>query len=63
MLMFRSCLVAGIVPFVVSDAQKLFYLRGLSNYAEDRTWLLDTCRSFQDRFRADFLSLVPGIES
>ena len=63
MLMFRSCLVSGVVPFVVPDAQKLFYLRGLANYDEDRTWLLDTFRSFQDRFEADFLSLVPDLRS
>lgn len=63
MLMFRSCLVSGVVPFVVPDAQKLFYLRGLVNCDKDRTWLLDTFRSFQDRFEADFLSLVPSLRS
>lgn len=62
MLMFRSCLVAGVMPFIVADDRKLFYLRGLANYHEERGWLLDTCRSFQDRFERDFLSLVPRID-
>ena len=61
MLMFRSCLVADVLPFIVADDQKLFYLRGLANYAEERGWLLDTCRSFQDRFAAEFLPLVPQV--
>lgn len=62
LLMFRSCLVAGVMPFVVADDQKLFYLRGLANYAEERGWLLDTCRAFQDRFVAEFLPLVPHLK-
>lgn len=61
MLMFRACLVAGVMPFIVTDDRKLFYLRGLANYDEERGWLLDTCRSFQDRFAQDFLTLVPGL--
>ena len=58
-LMFRTCLVSDVLPFIVADGEKLFYLRGLANYAEEPGWLLDTCRSFQDRFAADYLSLVP----
>lgn len=61
LLMFRACLVPGVLPFVVADDQKLFYLRGLANYAEERGWLLDTCRAFQDRFAAEFLPLVPHV--
>ncbi len=61
MLMFRSCLVADVMPFVVADDQKLFYLRGLANYAEEQGWLLNTCRAFQDRFVAEYLPLVPHL--
>ncbi|MEG0071452.1 MAG: Fic family protein [Raoultibacter sp.] len=61
LVMFRECLVNDIVPFIVSDNEKIFYLRGLANYREEKGWLLDTCASFQDRFIKDFLYLTPDI--
>lgn len=62
MVMFKECLRNGIVPFIVADGKKQFYYRGLSNYEEEPGWLLDTCRSFQDDYRARFLPLVPHVE-
>lgn len=59
MVMFKECLRNDIVPFIVADDKKQFYYRGLANYEEEPGWLLDTCRSFQDDYRARFLPLVP----
>ena len=61
MVMFRECLRSDVTPFIVGDAMKQFYYRGLANYEDEPGWLLDTCRSFQDDFVARFLLLVPHI--
>ena len=61
MVMFRECLRSDVTPFIVGDAMKQFYYRGLANYEDEPGWLLDTCRSFQDDFVARFLPLVPHI--
>lgn len=61
MVMFRECLRSDVMPFIVGDAMKQFYYRGLANYEDEPGWLLDTCRSFQDDFVARFLPLVPHI--
>lgn len=61
MVMFKECLRNGVLPFIVADDKKQSYYRGLSNYEEEPGWLLDTCRSFQDDYKARFLPLVPHV--
>jgi len=47
-IMFKECLAAGILPFIITDEQKLFYYRGLKEFPDERGFLLDTCRAAQD---------------
>jgi len=50
LLMFRECLKNGIVPFIIADENKQFYYRGLKEFANERTYLLDTCLAAQDAY-------------
>ena len=51
LLLFRECLRNDIVPFIISEDLKFFYYRGLREWDRERGYLLDTCRTAQDRFR------------
>jgi len=50
LIMFKECLRNDIVPFIIDEEHKLFYYRGLKNYKEDKTYLIETCLSAQDRY-------------
>ncbi|MDR0826350.1 MAG: Fic family protein [Desulfovibrio sp.] len=54
MILFKECLRGGIVPFIIDEGHKLFYYRGLKNFAETPGYLLDTCRSAQDAYEKLF---------
>lgn len=49
-IMFKECLKNNIIPFIISDENKSFYLRGLNNYKSDKMFLIDTCKSAQDTY-------------
>ena len=42
----------NITPFIIDEEHKLFYYRGLKEWDSERGYLLDTCLSAQDKFRA-----------
>lgn len=44
MIMFKECLRNNIMPFIVLDNDKPYYMRGLKNYKEDKMFLIDTIR-------------------
>ena len=50
LIMFKECLKNNIIPFIIDEEHKLFYYRGLKNYKEDKTYLIETCLSAQDRY-------------
>ena len=50
LIMFKECLRNDIVPFIIDEEHKLFYYRGLKNYKEDKTYLIETCLSAQDKY-------------
>ena len=52
LLMFKECLKHNIVPFIIDEEHKLFYYRGLKEWQSERGYLMDTCLSAQDQFRA-----------
>ncbi|MGI8393083.1 Fic family protein [Leucobacter sp. W1038] len=60
-VMFQQCLQNGVMPFIVLDAQKEFYYRGLAEYANEPGFLRETFRSFQDAYYERFAELVPGV--
>lgn len=45
MIMFRD-----IMPFIVLDNDKSFYMRGLKNYKNDKLFLIDTIKHEQDLY-------------
>ena len=48
MIMFKECLKNDIMPFIILDSDKPFYLRGLKNYENDKMFLIDTIKHEQD---------------
>ncbi len=51
LIMFKECLNNNIVPFVIDEAHKFFYYRGLKEWNNQKGFLLDTCLSCQDTFK------------
>lgn len=43
--MFKECLRAGLLPFIVDDSLKRFHYRDLHEWPKVREYLLDTCRT------------------
>lgn len=52
LIMFKECLANNIVPFIIDEELKLFYYRGLQEWKNVRAYLLDTCLSAQDNYKA-----------
>ena len=52
LILFKECLKHNIVPFIIEDNLKLFYYRGLKEWDREKGFLLDTCLTAQDRFKA-----------
>ena len=48
MIMFKECLKNNIMPFIVLDKDKSFYMRGLKEYKNDKMFLIDTIKNEQD---------------
>ena len=51
LIMFKECLRNGITPFIISEDLKGYYYRGLKEWIKEPGYLLDTCRTVQDRFK------------
>ena len=52
LIMFKECLANRVVPFIIDEDLKLFYYRGLHEWDRAHEYLLDSCRTAQDNFRA-----------
>ena len=52
LILFKECLKNNIVPFIIEDNLKLFYYRGLREWDREKGFLIDTCLTAQDRFKA-----------
>lgn len=52
LILFKECLKYNIVPFIIEDDLKLFYYRGLKEWNREKGYLMDTCLTAQDRFKA-----------
>lgn len=51
LVMFKECLKNNIVPFIITDALKFYYYRGLSEWKTEKGYLLDTCGMAQDQYK------------
>ncbi len=47
----KECLRHSIIPFIIEDGKKIFYYRGLSEWKNEKSWLIDTCLDGQDTFK------------
>ena len=52
LVMFKECLANGYVPFIITEELKIFYYRGLREWNNVRGYLLDTCLTAQDNYKA-----------
>jgi len=52
LLMFKECLANNIVSFIIDEDHKLFYYRGLKEWNIEKDYLIDTCLSCQDKYKA-----------
>jgi Fic family protein len=50
LIALKECLKNNIVPFIIEDSKKSFYYRGLSEWRNEKGWLIDTCLDGQDTF-------------
>ena len=46
----KECLHHNVIPFIIEDAKKNFYYRGLNEWRNEKGWLTDTCLDGQDTF-------------
>lgn len=61
-ILFKECLKHGLLPFIIDHEYKLFYYRGLKEYASEKGYLLDTCLSAQDRYAAEVAYFFPELK-
>lgn len=47
-IMFKECLKNNIMPFIILDQDKLYYIRGLKEYNRDKKYLIDTILHSED---------------
>lgn len=52
LIMFKECLKYNIVPFIIEDNLKIFYFRGLKEWNNEKSYLIDTCLTAQNRYKA-----------
>jgi len=58
MIMFKECLKNNIMPFIVLDKDKPYYIRGLKEYKNDKMFLIDTIKNEQDIYEQVCLELL-----
>ena len=51
-IMFKECLKNNIMPFIVLDEDKTYYMRGLKEYEHDKMFLIDTIKHEQDLYES-----------
>lgn len=52
LLMFKECLANNIVPFIIDEDHKIYYYRGLKEWENEKGYLIETCLSCQDKYKA-----------
>lgn len=52
LIMFKECLANNIVPFIIDEEHKYYYYRGLKEWNNEKGFLIETCLSCQDKYKA-----------
>ena len=50
--MLQGGLKYNIVPFIIEVNLKMFYYRGLKEWNNEKGYLIDTCLTAQDKYKA-----------
>lgn len=50
LISLKECLHHNVIPFVIEDSKKSYYYRGLSEWQNEKGYLIDTCLDGQDTF-------------
>lgn len=58
LLLFKECLRNDLIPFIVTEDLRGFYIRGLREFDKTPGYLVDTLGSAQDRFEAAYIPMV-----
>ena len=51
LIALKECLGYNIIPFIIEDSKKGYYYRGLSEWHNEKGFLIDTCLDGQDSFK------------
>lgn len=51
-IMYKECLKNNIMPFIVLDEDKSYYMRELKEYKNDKMFLIDTIKNEQDKYNS-----------
>lgn len=52
LIMFKECLANNLIPFIIDEDLKWFYYRGLQEWEKVHGYLIDTCLTAQDKYKA-----------
>jgi len=58
LIMFKECIRNDVIPFVIEDKNRIYYLQGIEHWNTDRTQLTETILHEQDVFRARYVKLA-----
>ncbi len=50
LIALKECLRHKVIPFIIENSKKNFYYRGLTEWRNEKGWLIDTCLDGQDTF-------------
>lgn len=59
LILYKECLSHDIVPFIIEDKFKEYYLLGMKEFKKEPERLRDTCLYMQDRYIAVCNKIVP----
>ena len=51
LIVLKECLKNNIIPFIITDDKRAFYMRGLKEYSNEKGYLIDTILYEQDIYR------------
>ena len=51
LIAFKECLKHAHIPFIIEDTKKYFYYRGLREFLDEPSYLIETCYDGQDTFK------------
>lgn len=63
LILYKECLCHDIIPFIIEDKFKEYYLLGMKDFSKNQERLRDTCLYMQDRYTIVCNKLVPNFQN